>query len=353
MVLISPKSHAPWGLAIALFAALLSTACQAKISESDPYLASLKTDLQTKPFDFEKGQFRWIKLGDLRPTQALIGHDQVNYKLGRYQAEPQKMYQEICESYGASSNKVKWNAQSSPLQPASFSCSQALVSRSSDVKTAIVAPDGQLYLTDGHHTFSTFMDMRRGGANMPVLVKIQENWSKPSIQTETPMAQFWQDLANSNNSWQFSVKGAAIDYQDMPKHVGRQFLANQAFRSLVYFANGIGWDKTQATPINFLEFHWGQTLAEDISIDPARLSDSDYYLAKIEQVARQMLAYAPDKVIAQSHYSAQQLGQKKAWNKQSSKRFKQLLCKGKKKHLGKLGYALSYQHPGLLTELCH
>lgn len=43
-----------------------------------------------------------IKLGlhELKPTQPSVGYDQIMYKLGRYQFDQEKMFDEICEANG-------------------------------------------------------------------------------------------------------------------------------------------------------------------------------------------------------------------------------------------------------------
>ncbi|GAB1621143.1 ParB/Srx family N-terminal domain-containing protein [Agarivorans albus] len=348
MIFKALKTVKTSALALCISAGLIGFSAQA---ENIDYLSAINSDLNASPLTFAKGELRWAKVGDLRPTQALIGYDQVNYKLGRYQAEPKKMYEEICESYGAGEKKVKWSEQSSPLKPGSFNCPLAIGSEAAEMKTAIVGPDGHLYLTDGHHTFSTFIDMENGGAQMPVLIKIQDNWSaSESDSIEQAMSLFWQRLAQTNNSWQFTASGEAISYLNMPTTLGQDSLANQAFRALVYFARDISWVKKEAKAINFLEFHWGYELAKSISVDEQRLVEQAYYLSKIEEVAKQMLAYAPEQAIASSGRTAKQLGKKAAWDNNSDKTLQQLVCGSKKGRLGKLGFALSYKQPGASLE---
>lgn len=103
MIFKALKTVKTSALALCVSAGLIGFNAQA---ENIDYLSAINSDLNASPLTFAKGELRWAKVGDLRPTQALIGYDQVNYKLGRYQAEPQKMYEEICESYGAGEKRL-------------------------------------------------------------------------------------------------------------------------------------------------------------------------------------------------------------------------------------------------------
>ena len=48
---------------------------------------------------FTKGSLHWVTLSELLPTQPVIAHDQVNYKLAAFAAKPKKMYESLCESW--------------------------------------------------------------------------------------------------------------------------------------------------------------------------------------------------------------------------------------------------------------
>ncbi|QSA20742.1 chromosome partitioning protein ParB, partial [Vibrio furnissii] len=37
---------------------------------------------------------------ELKPTQPSVGYDQIYYKLGRYQHDAEKQFDEICEANG-------------------------------------------------------------------------------------------------------------------------------------------------------------------------------------------------------------------------------------------------------------
>ena len=41
-----------------------------------------------------------VTLGDLHPTQGAIGYDQIYYKLGRYELQPDKKFDDFCADEG-------------------------------------------------------------------------------------------------------------------------------------------------------------------------------------------------------------------------------------------------------------
>ncbi|TBR43895.1 hypothetical protein CBF23_003975 [Marinomonas agarivorans] len=285
---------------------------------------------------FQKDSLHWVTLGELRPTQPVIAHDQVNYKIGAFSKKSEKMYEGLCESYGAGEEVLSWSGNSTPADPESFTCANDIGSIKKDINTVIVGPDGKLYLTDGHHSFSTFFDMKEGGANLPVYIRVQENWS-----TEESMTAFWQKLEQNNNSWPYLPNGSKVSYQAMPTSLGRVALENDPYRGLMYFARKIGWDKKKAPKINYLEFHWANEFRNSIPFSEADRKNPEAYLAKIKAISEAIIELDADHMIGSSGYTAKGLAQKKEWNKKSEKEFNALLCKGDKK--GKLGYALEAQ----------
>ncbi|MEG1117029.1 MAG: ParB/Srx family N-terminal domain-containing protein, partial [Janthinobacterium sp.] len=110
-----------------------------------------------------------VRLDELHPTQPAIGYDQVYYKLGRYAAEEKhiadiakpKKFADLCEANGQGdvlpgTANVAGATLAAP--PAGYRCKAAVGSRPDDMKTVVIGPRGIVYLTDGHHTFSTFWD---------------------------------------------------------------------------------------------------------------------------------------------------------------------------------------------------
>ena len=282
---------------------------------------------------FAKGSLHWVTLSELRPTQPVIAHDQVNYKLSAFAAKPKKMYESLCESYGASEDVISWDNQSTPSKPESFKCAGKIGEQKSDINTVIVGPGGKLYLTDGHHSFSTFYDMKEGGKSLPVYVKVQENWSSASSESE-----FWKRLDQHNNSWRYDANGQSVEYFNMPKSIGRQSLTNDPYRGVMYFAKKIGWNKDDAIAVNYLEFHWANELRNKISISERDINSPEKYLNKIKEFSKAIIAIDAQKQIGTSGHTAEELGKKEQWNSKSDKSLNKLLCY--KHKLGKLGFAL-------------
>jgi len=284
--------------------------------------------------EFTKGSLHWVTLSELLPTQPVIAHDQVNYKLASFSANPDKLYDALCESYGATDQVLSHDKNATPADPDSFTCAGEIGDKVKDINTVIVGPGGKLYLTDGHHSFSTFFDMKQGGPTLPVYVQVQENWS-----SEKSDSAFWAKLDKANNSWRYQADGKEVSYQDMPTSLGRHSLANDPYRGAMYFAKKIGWNKGDAVAINYLEFHWASEFRNKITLSKYDLNDPQRYLNKIKALSHAMIATDSNKIIGKSGYTAAALGQKDKWNKKSDKAFNKLLCnKGK---LGKLGFALS------------
>lgn len=115
--------------------------------------------------DARPGDLLQVTLQQLHPTQAVLGHDQVFYKLGRFAQEPNRLFDEYCELNGQGESR-QVPAAASLQRPESFTCSEAVGSRGDDMKTVVVGPDGQLFLTDGHHGFTVLQEHPDGGEQL-------------------------------------------------------------------------------------------------------------------------------------------------------------------------------------------
>jgi autotransporter-associated beta strand protein len=61
-----------------------------------------------------------------------------------------------------------------------------------DIEPVVIGPGGQLYLTDGHHTFTALLNSTYGGSNPTVFVNVIANYSNLT------MSQFFQTLQSQN-----------------------------------------------------------------------------------------------------------------------------------------------------------
>lgn len=63
-----------------------------------------------------------------------------------------------------------------PNIPSSLQCDEAVGTEKKDMKTIAIAPNGQYYLTDGHHTFNAFWQMKDGGKQFKVNVVVAKGY---------------------------------------------------------------------------------------------------------------------------------------------------------------------------------
>lgn len=259
------------------------------------------------PADIKAGDIVQVQLAQLHPTQAAIGYRQLDYKQHRYEAEPKKLFDDYCESMGQK-GVDKFDSKSRLSQPSSFSCKAPVGSEPGPMKTAVIAPDNVLYLTDGHHTFSNFDDI--AGLNTPVQVRITDDFR--SLKT---MSAFWQKMEKAHLVW-LDTPAGKIKPDALPKELGRQHMQNDEYRSLVYFVRDIGFEKEQNPP-PFLEFYWGKWLETQLPLKNFDLNNRNGYAKALETIAEKMTSVPKDTVIAHSDsgpLTADRLGARKKVN---------------------------------------
>ncbi|XAW90434.1 ParB/Srx family N-terminal domain-containing protein [Vibrio sp. CDRSL-10 TSBA] len=205
--------------------------------------------------DVNEGDIINVALHQLQPTQPSVGYDQIMYKLGRYQFDREKMFDEICEANGQKGvESIQDNAQ--PNEPSTFKCESDVGTRKQDMKTVVIAPNGEYFLTDGHHTFNVFYQMPQGGPDFNIHVAVDKDYRDLKS-----MDDFWKAMAKDGNTWLFDQNGQAISYQQLPAALGLSNFANDQYRSLMYFTRDISWDKPKQ-PVPFLEFYWSKETAQ-------------------------------------------------------------------------------------------
>ncbi|MGP9802975.1 ParB-like protein [Rheinheimera sp. NSM] len=217
-------------------------------------------------------------LGQLQPTQSVIAHEQVNYKLALYRHNRRALFADLCESAGWG-KKVSFTAESTPDKPDSYSCDNAGKHKRKlqQLKTAVLGPDKQLYLTDGHHSFSAFYDMPQGGADFPVTVLITAEYH------EADPAAFWRRLQQQGNAWLYNAAGKPVTYQQLPTSLGRAGLENDPYRAALYFLHGGVWAKPEPA-IPFVEFYWAQYLRQQPGLQFPGYYSAAEYLQWLERI---------------------------------------------------------------------
>lgn len=278
------------------------------------------------------GDIILVKLADLRPTQPAIGRDQIYYKLGRYAADPAKRFDDVCEANGQ--NKTKTSDANSRIDTlASFTCTKVVGDKPADMKTLVVGPYGEPYLTDGHHTFTSLWEAVSGGSQTQVYVRVQDNLSTLNRAT------FFRTLRDRKLIWSKDGDNRASYPADLPRALGlNNGLGNDPYRALVYFTRDIGYQQlTDAT--EFTEFYWGDWLRKTVDLGKYDLNSVDSYLSAVRAAGTAMVALAPTDVVSNGKTAAG-LGRLDAFSETEFTALSQPLGSTKP---GKLPYAVDYR----------
>ena len=304
-----------------------------------------------------------ITLADALPTQPAIGYDQIYYKQGRYthtatgsvaSTQWQKAFDDLCEDSGQDSTAKNGITASSKLNDrSSFTCKAQVPNYQSLLKTAVVGPKGQLFLTDGHHSFTSLWEAPNSNGNvatglaggqvqMPVMIK--GNYKDASN------ASFWRTMRANKFVWLKLPDGSSITPADLPRQLGlSNGLKDDPYRSLVYFTREVGYNKP-VNPAEFLEFYWSEWL----QASPRNFKLSQYglnlagngsdggYMQAIKDASNLMLAANPAEMIGASGYNAVQMGQMPAFGTATYTDLSAPKPADGKK-AGKLAYALEYR----------
>jgi hypothetical protein len=244
-----------------------------------------------------------VTLEQVHPTQAVIGFDQVYYKLERFAKDRQQLFDEICESNGqAKARPVNDSAQ--PLQPDSFMCKDEPNAHPDAMNTVVVGPGGEFYLTDGHHTFSTLWEQPDAGPKMKMKVRITDDFSDSA-----DVATFWARMQKADKVWLKDGNGQSISPDQLPAHVGLQAMHNDIMRSIVYFVREAAYDKPKEGGVSpeFLEFYWADWLRTRLDLAPFNLGERRGYHRAL-QAASDLMVKPPLSKPVGGGMTAKQLG---------------------------------------------
>ncbi|MER5887528.1 ParB/Srx family N-terminal domain-containing protein [Streptomyces sp. NPDC001941] len=291
----------------------------------------------------QPGDLLDVRIGDVHATQPSLGYDEVYYKLGRYTLGKDKInkkFDDWCEANGqVEAASARPDARLD--DPESFTCKVPVGSETAEsiapMKTVVIGPGGVPYLTDGHHTLTSFYETRDGGANLHVRLRVLGNLSKLS-----PSA-FWKQMQANKWVWTRDPKGKPVSVWSLPGGVGLKRFQNDPYRSALYFTRDIGYT---AGTIPFQEFYWGNwvrgtqpdALGGDLTTLPG-------YLAAVDKISHAQTALPADSVVTDG-FTAGQLGALKAWNdgKAAEKgEFAKLSKPYADEKPGKIAYMLEYK----------
>lgn len=292
----------------------------------------------------EAGDLLDVRIGDVRATQPSLGYDEVYYKLGRYgqgKDAINKKFDDWCEANGQE-EAASALPDARLDDPASFACTVPVGQETEDtiapMKTVVIGPAGVPYLTDGHHTLTSFYESPDGGPNLHVRLRVIAN-----LADRSPV-DFWAEMQANKWVWNRDVNGAEVPVEQLPSGVGLSKFQDDKYRSLTYFARDIGF-----TPgsIAFQEFYWGAWVRDSGSVDISGWNSNDLasYLTTVEAVSRAQVAVAKDAVI-DSGRTAGELGALDQWNDGKSYtagEFGKLSAPYSDEKPGKLAYALQYK----------
>ncbi|WP_416446470.1 ParB/Srx family N-terminal domain-containing protein [Leucobacter sp. HNU] len=289
-----------------------------------------------------------VRIGDVRPTQPALGYDEVFYKLGRYTMGKDainKKFGDWCEANGQGDvASAKPGARLD--DPTSFTCTVALGAETADtiapMKTVVVGPGGTLYLTDGHHTLTSFSETPDGGLDLHVRLRVLGNLSSLNEQ------QFWAKMIENKWTWLRGPEGDAVTPEQLPKNVGLANFRNDNYRSVLYFGRDIGYTSGS---LPFQEFYWGSWVRDAKPVDLSGWDRGDLtsYLATVRALTTAQTGLA-DGAVVDSGFTAAQLGKLGQWNDGKAEgkgEWSKLAKPYSDAKPGKIAYALEYRAANL------
>ncbi|MEU4249961.1 ParB/Srx family N-terminal domain-containing protein [Amycolatopsis sp. NPDC026612] len=292
----------------------------------------------------ETGDLLDVRIGDVRPTQPSLGYDEVYSKLGRYtlgKDTVDKKFDDWCEADGRiAAASVSPGARLD--DPSSFTCRLAVGAETPDsvaaMKTVVIGPCGEPFLTDGHHTLTSFAETPDGGLNLHVRLRVLANYSTLTRRD------FWARMQEHKWVWLRDADGNPITVNKLPKSVGLAHFGDDRFRGLLYFGRDIGYAQND---LPFQEFYWGDWLrdAKPVALGTGNSGDLVGYLATVKSVTQAMVALPKDTVV-DSGFTAADLDALGAWNDGAAEakgEFGKLSKPYTDAKPGKLAYALEYK----------
>jgi len=292
----------------------------------------------------ESGDLLDVRIGDVHPTQPSLGYDEVYYKLGRYTLGKDainKRFDDWCEADG----RVEAASASPDARlddPTSFTCALPAGAETAEsiaaMKTVVIGPGGEPFLTDGHHTLTSFIETPDGGADLHVRLRVVANLSTLTRQD------FWAEMRAHKWVYLRDPQGNPVTVNKLPTSVGLANFTDDKYRSLLYFGRDIGYAQNG---LPFQEFYWSSWVRDSTPIDLATWNPNDQasYLATVRALTETMTALPRDAVV-DSGFTAAELGALKQWNdgKAANKgEFDKLSKPYSEAKPGKIAYAVEYK----------
>jgi hypothetical protein len=292
----------------------------------------------------QEGDLLDVRIGDVHPTQPSLGYDEVYYKLGRYTLGKDainKKFADWCEADGRL-DAVAAQPGARLDDPSSFTCALPRGGETAEsiaaMKTVVIGPGGEPFLTDGHHTLTAFDETPDGGPDLHVRVRVQANYSTLTRQD------FWAQMIAHKWTYLLDPQGDPVKVNQLPTSLGLSSFQNDRYRSLLYFGRDIGYTQNG---LPFQEFYWGDWIRDTQPAGLTTWSDTDLagYLAAVKASTRAMTAL-PKSTVVDNGFTAAQLGALDAWNAgkaENKGEFDKLSKPYGEAKPGKIAYALEYK----------
>lgn len=288
------------------------------------------------------GDLLEVNLRDLRPTQPSLGYDEVYYRLGRY-ALGEKAADQLLDQWCATNGQQGLRSAqpgATIADPASFTCALAIGAETAEskvpVKTVVIGPGGQPYLTDGHHTLTSLWEAPGGGPDTRLRLRVTGNFSSLAPQ------EFWQEMRDNRWTWLQDTDGKPVTPDNLPKNLGLKQFADDQYRGVLVFLRDIGYSQNDQSPA-FQEFYWGQWLRNqtdpDLRLERFDLTALASYQTLIGNVGKAMVALGDDTEIANG-LDAKALGKLETFGQEA---FDALPAPVDSPKPGKLAYAIAYK----------
>jgi hypothetical protein len=342
---VSRRAPVPCRLAVAAVAVLILPACapdRTATVETGPSASGGVPCADERLCSAPVGDLLEVSLAQLRPTQPSLGYDEVYYRLGRYTLGTDAAGQLLGQWCATNGQGGLRDARpgATLTDPASFSCSVPVGSETDEttaaMKTVVIGPGGQPYLTDGHHTLTSFWEAPGGGPETRIRLKVTGNLSGSEPEA------FWAEMTSRGWTWLQDADGKAITAGQLPESLGLEQFADDIYRGALYFVRDVGYRQDEDSPA-FQEFYWAQWLRDqsDPGLSPADadLTDMRPYLRLVDNVATAIVALPADAEVAAGR-TASELGRLDAFGREAFGALDEPVDSPKP---GKLAYALAYK----------
>lgn len=160
----------------------------------------------------------------------------------------------------------------------------------SNILSIVIAPNGTLYLVDGHHRSRATMELAREEQQQyKIYLKVYKKF--PQSQSQQAMNTFWNWMTTTHNIW-LKDNGVLKDTNALPTSV--EDTTNDKYRSLTGWLGEAGWcfNEQVGQDVNYLEFYWADYFRNLVKQNKLKdYSDPDITTAKGEKIKEQYFAY--------------------------------------------------------------